>query len=208
MLWAWPHLRRLWAGVGTMIAGLTVTYVYNLWSRQAVPDLRMPSASCTIIGSGPVARCSRCWPDQLRTLDTGRELLRRFPISRNGWRLLGLGLRRNNAASFVAPYAPRHENEFPPSIAEAISKGIALDPAGHIIGYEVLAWEVNNFHSWFCSLSEKDVSQELAIAPGPEGLLESYDDAVRVAAAAVRPHDAAPFGSIDWYPWAVVNYPL
>ena len=40
MWWAWPHLRRLWAGVGTLIAGLTVTYVYNLWSRQAVPDLR------------------------------------------------------------------------------------------------------------------------------------------------------------------------
>jgi predicted ATPase len=40
MWWLWPHLRRLWAGVGTMIAGLTVTYVYNLWSKQAVPDLR------------------------------------------------------------------------------------------------------------------------------------------------------------------------
>jgi hypothetical protein len=40
MWWAWPHLRRLWAGVGTLIAGLTVTYIYNLWSRQAVPDLR------------------------------------------------------------------------------------------------------------------------------------------------------------------------
>jgi tetratricopeptide (TPR) repeat protein len=40
MWWAWPHLRRLWAGVGTLAAGLTVTYVYNLWSRQAVPDVR------------------------------------------------------------------------------------------------------------------------------------------------------------------------
>lgn len=147
------------------------------------------------------------WPNQLRTLDTARELLRRFPISRNGWRLLGLGLRRNNATSFVAPYAPKLENESPPSIAEAIGTGVALAPSGHIIGYEVLAWEVDGFHSWFCSLSEKDVSQELAISPGSDGLLESYDDAVRVAAAAVRPHDAAPFGSIDWYPWAVVNYP-
>jgi hypothetical protein len=39
MWWAWPHLRRFWAGVGTLIAGLTVTYIYNLWSSQAVPDL-------------------------------------------------------------------------------------------------------------------------------------------------------------------------
>ena len=36
----WPHLRRLWAGVGTLTAGLTVTYLYNLWTNQAVPDLR------------------------------------------------------------------------------------------------------------------------------------------------------------------------
>jgi tetratricopeptide (TPR) repeat protein len=40
MWWLWPHFKRLWAGVGTLIAGLTVTYVYNLWSKQAVPDLR------------------------------------------------------------------------------------------------------------------------------------------------------------------------
>jgi len=40
MWWLWPHLRRLWAGVGTVTAGLAVTYLYNLWSKQAVPDLR------------------------------------------------------------------------------------------------------------------------------------------------------------------------
>ena len=44
MWWLWPHLRRLWAGVGTLTAGLTVTYLYNLWSKQAVPDLRSLSS--------------------------------------------------------------------------------------------------------------------------------------------------------------------
>jgi hypothetical protein len=39
MWWVWPHLRRLWAATGAVIVGLTVTCLYNLWTRQAVPDL-------------------------------------------------------------------------------------------------------------------------------------------------------------------------
>jgi hypothetical protein len=148
------------------------------------------------------------YPNALRTLDTARDLLRRFPISRNGWNLLGMGLRRDNAESFVAEYAPIRENELLPDIAEAVSREVAPDPSGQIIGYEVLAWEIDGFHSWFCSLSKKDVSQELGIRSRPNGLLESYDDAVKIASAAVQPHDAAPFGSVAWYPWAVVSYPV
>ena len=108
----------------------------------------------------------------------------------------------------MAEYAPIRENELLPDIAEAVSRELAPDPSGHVIGYEVLAWEVNGFHSWFCSLSQKDVSQELGILPAPNGLLESYDDAVKIANAAVRPHDAAPSGSVAWYPWAVISYPV
>jgi tetratricopeptide (TPR) repeat protein len=40
MWWVWPHLRRLWAATGAIIVGLTVSYLFNLWSKQAVPDLR------------------------------------------------------------------------------------------------------------------------------------------------------------------------
>jgi hypothetical protein len=148
------------------------------------------------------------YPNALLTLDTARELLRRFPIIPNGWKLLGLGLRRDNAASYVAEWGPLKENESLPSVAEAISKEFALDPSGNVIGYEVLGWEVDGFHSWFCSRSEKDVCKELGVRPGSNGLFESYDDAVKIANAAVRPHDAAPFGSIAWYPWVVVSYPI
>ena len=148
------------------------------------------------------------YPNALLTVDTARDLLRRFPINRNGWKLLGLGLRRDNAASFVAEYAPTRENELLPDIAQAISRELALDPGGQVIGYEVLGWEVDGFHSWFCSLSEKDVSLGLGVRPGPDGLLENYDDAAKVASAAVQPHDATPFGVVAWYPWAIVSYPV
>jgi tetratricopeptide (TPR) repeat protein len=43
MWWTWPHLRRLWAAVGTVTAGLVVSYLYSLSSKQAVPDLRIVS---------------------------------------------------------------------------------------------------------------------------------------------------------------------
>ena len=43
MWWTWPHVRRLWAGVGTITAGLAVTWVYSLLSEQALPHLRIAS---------------------------------------------------------------------------------------------------------------------------------------------------------------------
>ncbi len=39
----WPHLRRLWAGIGTVTAGLVVTWLYSLMSEQALPHLRIVS---------------------------------------------------------------------------------------------------------------------------------------------------------------------
>ena len=43
MWWAWPHLRRLWAAVGTITVGLVVTWLYSLLSEQALPHLRIAS---------------------------------------------------------------------------------------------------------------------------------------------------------------------
>ena len=43
MWWLWPHLRRLWAGVGTVAAGLIVTWLYSLLSAQALPHVSIAS---------------------------------------------------------------------------------------------------------------------------------------------------------------------
>jgi hypothetical protein len=43
MWWIWPHLRRLWAGVGTITAGLIVTWLYSLLSAQALPHVSIAS---------------------------------------------------------------------------------------------------------------------------------------------------------------------
>ena len=41
MWWLWPHLRRLWAGVGTVTAGLVVTCLYSWLSEQPLPHSRV-----------------------------------------------------------------------------------------------------------------------------------------------------------------------
>jgi hypothetical protein len=148
------------------------------------------------------------YPNMLHTLRIARDMLRRFPISPGGWNLLGLGLRRDVAASFVADYAPTAENERVPDIAETITKEIALDSSGNIIGYEVLGWESSQFHSGYCSLSTKDISRELGIFPSTNGLLGSYAEAAKIADGAAQPHDVSPGSSIAWDPWAVVSYPV
>jgi hypothetical protein len=41
MWWLWPHLRRLWAGVGTVTVGLVVTCLYSWLSEQPLPHSRI-----------------------------------------------------------------------------------------------------------------------------------------------------------------------
>src|SRR5215469_11562128 len=41
MWWLWPHLRRLWAAVGTVTVGLVVTWLYSLLSEQPLPHSRV-----------------------------------------------------------------------------------------------------------------------------------------------------------------------
>ncbi len=44
MWWLWPHFRRVWAAAGTIVAGLLVSYLYGLSSRQPLPDQRVIAA--------------------------------------------------------------------------------------------------------------------------------------------------------------------
>ena len=37
----WPHLRRLWAALGTVGVGLTINYLYGIWDNESVPHLSL-----------------------------------------------------------------------------------------------------------------------------------------------------------------------
>jgi hypothetical protein len=39
MWWLWPYFKRIWAMAATVVAGLTINYLYGLWGRQSVPSL-------------------------------------------------------------------------------------------------------------------------------------------------------------------------
>ena len=38
--WLWPHFKRIWTAFGAITVGLAVNYLYGLWGKQSVPDLR------------------------------------------------------------------------------------------------------------------------------------------------------------------------
>ena len=38
MWWLWPHFKRVWAMAATVIAGLTINYLYGLLGEQSVPS--------------------------------------------------------------------------------------------------------------------------------------------------------------------------
>ena len=40
MWWLWPHFKRIWTAFGAITVGFAVNYLYGLWGKQSVPDLR------------------------------------------------------------------------------------------------------------------------------------------------------------------------
>jgi hypothetical protein len=38
--WLWPHFKRIWTAFGAITVGLAVNYLYGLWGKQLVLDLR------------------------------------------------------------------------------------------------------------------------------------------------------------------------
>lgn len=138
---------------------------------------------------------------------TADDLLRRFTFDPTDWRLLALGLRGDKTDQFLLSLQPTYQGPGTFGVYDAICRRNAPDPAGDLIGYDVLGMNgYGECHSWFCNSLEEPISAELGIRPGPDGLLATYAEAEACAEYASRPEVGAE--PVSWYAWAVIGYTI
>ena len=118
--------------------------------------------------------------------------------------LLGFGLEPSHREDFL------REESMPGSLGDigvvgAIRDGTNLPVEGRLLGWEILGIDGVSFHSWLCSMLEVDVEKQLGIRPNDLGLIE---DAAQANAIAdwIDEHDRGE--PVDYWPWAIVEYPL
>lgn len=142
--------------------------------------------------------------------DVAREFTRRFVPASIDARLLGIGLHRSTAPAFLE--AVRRDAGLGPGVAgppngvlNAVVSGRPLVCGGRRLGYDVLdVAHGQGRHSWHCHHHERRVRDQWGIRLGAGGMIERFDDAVRIAAAC----DAQELGCEPgvWRAWIVVEY--
>jgi hypothetical protein len=81
-----------------------------------------------------------------------------------------------------------------------------LEPEASFRGFEILGHDDASFCSFVCNALERDYDKALGIALNTNGLINSYQDAVRAADYTMR--DEVGAEPLLWQPWLVSEYAL
>lgn len=143
---------------------------------------------------------------------TAREFATRFLPHRSNFRLVGLGLRSEVAADFLLEVATHGEvspgcKGAPNGVRDGVERGNALEGGGTDVGYEVLDVALGQPRcSWHCNHIEHRVLERVGVRAKPDRLLESLDDAERVAT--LCRDERVGCGAGLWRAWRVAEYAL
>jgi len=148
--------------------------------------------------------------DAFADVEVAREFAATFLPRRRDVRLLGLGLRREQVAEYLRDVARRDEVAFhgcgaPNGVRDGVARGLPLETGGQDLGYEVTDVVLGQARdSWLCFPVQHQIRDELAIRPGSNGLLQSYEEAARVAEWCAT--NDVGCGPSVWRAWRIVEY--
>lgn len=149
------------------------------------------------------------WPNVCFTRATAEEIASRFVPPEVDPLIFGLGLHESLIDEFCEYAKPK---ESPPGYAPIGESGIRmavknrapLDPQGHSLGFELLAFEYGLDHSWLCNRLEKEIDDKLHVRPNEHGFIQTFQDALLCSKYIGSPDVGAEPGL--WLPWLVVRY--
>ncbi len=137
------------------------------------------------------------WPDVLTSPGVARSFAQRFTLPTESLVLLGLALPEPCVDDFLES-EPGYAG-----IPRLLRKHEPLAGDAEVLGYEVLAFEHDEFHSWMCTELGEHAVAELNVHPDGAGFLRTLEDAEHVSQWATS--DAAGDGK-TWLPWLLVRY--
>ena len=146
------------------------------------------------------------WGSVFFSTQIARDFLKLLGLSGNQMGLLGIALPERHVASFQQD-SVRPDYPILPGVNLMLRRGRPLDSGAKLLGYEVLGWELPDFHTWLCYDFEKDAYEKLGLSPNCDGFIDTLDNAEKLAEYATLREPKA--GEVHlWLPWLVASYAL
>ncbi|MDX2141656.1 MAG: hypothetical protein SF123_26450 [Chloroflexota bacterium] len=143
-------------------------------------------------------------PSLFYSVDAARAFVEQFELDRDNLFIIGAALPVEHQKIWLDE-EPDNEG-FP----KRVKQGIAVEPGGTPIGYDVVSYSYHDFsHSWLCSGLEKDMHELFGIRANALGLLATYDDARKVYKWIAEDECKGIRAEPEPYDiWLLLSYPL
>lgn len=144
------------------------------------------------------------WPTPILDIDTAEELAQAFFPLENMPLIIELALHRSLLREFRAEAPPTASHPGRQKTYGAIERHRPPHSRGQRLGFEPLDLEDDGIsHSWLCNALETEIHQELDIRPNANGLIETFEEALRCVEYIDRPESGAEPGL--WLPWLLLD---
>ena len=150
------------------------------------------------------------WPGVFLQCADALETRDRFFAGVPAPSVLGLGLPEGRVDEFIRAsspppqvpgYSPMGESGF----LRSAKRREPLASGHRPLGFELLNVEVGQIsHSWLCNGLESHFWSTRGIRPGPNGFIQTLDEAARCSTSIATERPGAEPG--PWFPWLIVEY--
>jgi hypothetical protein len=120
-------------------------------------------------------------------------------------KLLSIALPKDYWEAFIREFAPVG-NVAENGVRQKLRARCPLEPEASFRGFEILGHDYASFCSFVCHALEGDYDKALGIALNTNGLINSYQDAVRAADYTML--DEVGAEPLLWQPWLISEYAL
>lgn len=187
-----------------------------LQNRQDILDFGIPEAKLSAFEAWAKDEVSITFPGVFYSLQAAREFSTAFLTSAQDVVLVGIGLPNNMVDGYLAGnpqtgYDPvkqtYHADLY--GVNYVLHQKGRLTGVGKAIGFEIVGENFGLSCSWLCSNIEKDVNELFDIHPNQYGLIDSYEDAIKVHNWIAEDETGDVRGEPEpYYLWLIVQYPL
>ena len=144
--------------------------------------------------------------DTISSRNFAYDLAVKFVENINVLHLIGVALPTEHAEKY---WTKAEDFDYVKGLYRVISQRRAVPKEGVALGFDIVGISHGGFEcSWFCSYAEQRVFVDTGIKPGEYGLIQNYEDALKVDEWVNDDVNQEFVDPIPFFPWLLVEYPL